>query len=368
MVQKFIIHVTLSLQLVCTMFGAQNLFGAEQINESSNCKKIAIIGSATALVLVGAGVGGYFIHEAVNDENSLDSNWNPPTLRPTTNAPTASPAEGDFQVKLVNMGSNQLYDDAFEKAKARWESVIVNDLEDFKTEDEGVDDLFDGFFSTPYKEDVDDVVIGYSVSEIDGASNILGFAGPTYARGNIPAGDVRSAIAGIMVFDEVDFSNMSQEDREVVVLHEMGHVLGIGTFWRFKCGEDCRDFSDYDYTCTKAQEEYDKLGFVTDLKLENDGGGGTRCGHWDESSFFNADYSELMTGFFEANKYQPLSAVTAGALEDFGGYVVNYDATDLFPTSLEGDFELVSGLKPLKSSTTFTLQDRIIEPELKIVD
>ena len=42
-----------------------------------------------------------------------------------------------------------------------------------------------------------------------------------------------------------------------------------------------------------------------------------------------------MTGFFEANLYQPLSLVTIAALDDIEGYTVDYCAADIFPATDE---------------------------------
>jgi len=71
------------------------------------------------------------------------------------------------------------------------------------------------------------------------------------------------------------------------------------------------------------------------LRIEDGGGNGTKCSHWEEDSFdagagTTSFASELMTGWFEAGSYQPISRVTAGGLEDLG-YVVNYDAADEWP-------------------------------------
>ena len=312
-----------------------------KVDAACNKKNIAIGGGVTAL-LAGAGVGGYFLGKNIIDcPPPPPSPTNPPTPKPT-------PTPGNFNVKLVNMGQNTKFDSDFLRAKSRWESVIVNDLPDLE---EGiVDDWFGGVFDKKNNEAVDDVIIGYSIEPIDGSGSVLGMAGPIYARP-----DLTSAISGIMIFDEADFGKMSPQDREIIVLHEMGHVLGIGTFWRAKCGENCHR-GDYSYDCPIANEKYREAGISEgSLRLENNGGQGTQCGHWDESSFFNPNYSELMTGYFEADKYQPLSAVTAGALEDLGGYEVNYDATDGFEDSKDSNALL------LKPSHSFSLENRMID-------
>jgi len=38
-----------------------------------------------------------------------------------------------------------------------------------------------------------------------------------------------------------------------------------------------------------------------------------------------------MTGYFESNKYQPISRVSIAALDDLGVYTVDYDAADAWP-------------------------------------
>ena len=60
---------------------------------------------------------------------------------------------------------------------------------------------------------------------------------------------------------------MSNEDIELIVLHEMAHVLGIGTLWsRFMCGKQCTigdtstgKFTPNQYTCNNANNEYSKI-------------------------------------------------------------------------------------------------------------
>ena len=307
---------------------------------ASKCsiKNICICTGVTALALAGAGVGGYYLYKALSDEDKCSSM--PSQLKPLT--------KGNFTITLVNTGPNNLYDDAFQKAKDRWESIIINDLPDLP--ENYASDWFAGYLPESNSDAVDDVIIGYSIEPIDGQGGILGQAGPTFIRSGYT-----SAVAGIMLFDEEDFARMSPRDRELVVLHEMGHVFGIGTFWRKKCGTSCS--TNHQYTCPKAINEYNKLGFAnTALTLENDGGPGTQCGHWDEDSFQSDEYSELMTGLFESHKRQPLSAVTAAALEDLGGYVVNYEATDSFD-----NVECPEQSQIPMPSTTFDLHDLMVD-------
>ena len=117
---------------------------------------------------------------------------------------------------------------------------------------------------------------------------------------------------------------MNDNDIELVILHEMGHVLGIGTFWHELCGSQCEN-GKTDYSCKGAQKEYQSLGFKDTLQLEPD-----VCGHWAESNFDGDGRDELMTPYFDDSAKQPLSRVTCAALEDLG-YDVNYRTCDPWP-------------------------------------
>ena len=102
--------------------------------------------------------------------------------------------------------------------------------------------------------------------------------------------------------------------------------------------------------------EYAALGLGPNtLRLENDGGGGTKCKHWDEDSFAVAGSSELMTGGFEAGLYQPISRMTVAALDDLGVYgPLNYDAADPYPATRR-KLEEGPGFEVLTPTESFTL-------------
>jgi len=92
----------------------------------------------------------------------------------------------------------------------------------------------------------------------------------------------------------------------------MGHVLGLVNLNFSACFSSCGSGNfDYGWSsgCSLASDEYNALNLgVGNLKVENDGGGGTRCSHWEEDSFpKSTGSSELMTGFFESGSAQSLS-------------------------------------------------------------
>ena len=119
-----------------------------------------------------------------------------------------------------------------------------------------------------------------------------------------------------MHFNSADVAQMAANGTlTAVIMHEMGHVLGIGTLWGTLGLR-----SGYGYTGAHALAEYRALTGnpgATSVPLETNGGSGTAGAHWSEA-VFNA---ELMTGYIElGGTFMPISRMTIGALEDLGYY------------------------------------------------
>lgn len=194
----------------------------------------------------------------------------------------------------------------FLDAAARWSEIIVGDLPD---------EFFEG-------RTIDDLEISATAPAIDGPGQVLGQAGPREFRNgsSLP-------FFGIMEFDSADVGRMvSQGTFTDVILHEMGHVLGLGTLWDFKDLVQGLGTSNPIYTGANAVKEYQTLSgtTATSVPVENTGGGGTAGGHWRESVF----NTEIMTGYAEAPGVpMPISRMTVGALKDLG-YTVDYGAAD----------------------------------------
>lgn len=201
----------------------------------------------------------------------------------------------------------------FVTAANRWAQVITGDLPDVTTTN-GV---------------VDDLRIEASAPAIDGPGGILGQAGPTAMR----SGARGLPYAGVMQFDSADVASMMNNGTfKDVILHEMGHVLGLGTLWTSFGLLSGASTSNPQFTGTNAAREYSTIAGMssTSVPVENTGGSGTRNGHWRESTFD----TELMTGWAEAAGVpMPLSRVTVGQFQDLG-YTVDYAAAD--PYSLPG--------------------------------
>lgn len=145
-----------------------------------------------------------------------------------------------------------------------------------------------------------------------------------------------------MTFDTPDFNAQLQSDSQALfntVLHEMGHILGIGTLWRpdflanpvFGIGPP----NPNNQPIFTGQNAIDANALLTaigasEVFVENRGGQGTAgkyqdtCAwltfntinldaHWEESVYGN----ELMTGFLNPGA-NPMSVLTLASLRDIG--------------------------------------------------
>ena len=199
---------------------------------------------------------------------------------------------------------------AFTTAANRWAQVITGDLPDV----------------TDRGAVIDDIRIEATAPRIDGAGSVLGQAGPTAFR----TGSLLP-FRGFMEFDSADLVNLERGGQLTdVILHEMGHVLGIGTLWGDKGLLSGAGGGDPKFTGANAVNQYNSIFDRTGawVPVENTGGGGTRDSHWRESVLRN----ELMTGFLNSGR-NLLSRITVGSLADLG-YAVNYGAADAFAPSV----------------------------------
>ena len=192
-------------------------------------------------------------------------------------------------------------------AIARWEQVIVGDLPNA---------VYNGRV-------VDDLSIDVSAGTIDGRGGILGGANADRFRSG-----TLLPYHGTIQFDSADLAQMeSNGSLGDVILHEIGHVLGIGTIWQARGLLAGAGTSDPRFTGPQATAEYNAIssGTATSVPVENGGGPGTRDAHSRESVFT----SELMTGYVGPGRDLPLSRVTIASLADLG-YQVNMGAADPF--------------------------------------
>jgi hypothetical protein len=304
------------------------------------------------------GPSGVNTLEASVDEDALAG-------EPALFVATTTPAQGfDVSVRYTgNPTSSQIL--AFAEAEVRWEQVITGDLSDGTVDEPGG---VCGPGTPPFTGTVDDLVIFAGFVPIDGPFNILAQAGPCLFRdnngnGQLEVGDLPGA--GIMFFDVDDLEFMEQTGLlTTVVLHEMGHVLGIGSLWEVEGlladpSLPNNPGADPHFTGAQAVAAFDEVGGAAyvggKVPVEDTGGPGTADVHWRESVFDN----ELMTGI--VNQSNPLSTVTIASLAD-QGYQVDVGQADAFtlPSGLRIAADRPSVRLP---SDVLRLQPRRLRPK-----
>lgn len=216
---------------------------------------------------------------------------------------------------------------AFEAAAARWQEIITQDLPDVRFA-LGAGEC--GMTSPAFQLDVDDLLIFVGVDDLDGPGGILAAAAPCVMRtaGGLP-------VLGLMRFDSSDVATMEGVGLlRGVILHEMGHVLGIGTRWSAfgllaSPSPVGGPVSDTYFAGSGGIAGFDKIGGDAytggrKVPVENTGPGGTINAHWRESPLA----SELMTGWVNPGA-MPLSQLTVRSLADLG-YGVDPSKADAF--------------------------------------
>ncbi|HET9982393.1 MAG TPA: leishmanolysin-related zinc metalloendopeptidase [Longimicrobiales bacterium] len=259
-------------------------------------------------------------------------------------APT-SPAGGyTIGIRWISSPSDR-HRQAVQAAVARWQQVITADLVDVPLKAAA-----GACFQTQpaINEMVDDLVIYIEFVPIDGAGKVLGSSGPCYVRS-----DNGLPVMGYMKLDVEDLRQMETRGTlDDVVLHEMGHVLGIGTLWTDKGLLAGAGTDDPTFTGQFGIAGYRDLGGTRPgVPVENTGDTGTRDGHWRESVFGN----ELMTGYINSAG-NPLSEMTVTSLRDLG-YGANPGAASGY-TITNPTGTLVSG--------THLGGERLVRPKARI--
>jgi hypothetical protein len=238
----------------------------------------------------------------------------------------------------------------FTNAATRIGQIVTNDLS--KVRVQLTKAQFDSCVVTSANgldETVDDVLIFASAKTIDGPGKLLGRAFPCYTR---LGADDNLTVIGAMELDVADLNaGLASGRSQEVVLHEMLHVLGLGTLWLFipDTGQAAlvRDTGTFSpkFTGIKARQACQGMGgtvtcanFVPVEGLPEEKG--TRDSHWDEQTFV----SELMTGLLN-NGPNPLSILSIRSLEDLG-YTVNPATADpyTYPNP-----NMIAGLHPIRA-------------------
>ncbi|MEP6766089.1 MAG: leishmanolysin-related zinc metalloendopeptidase, partial [Gemmatimonadaceae bacterium] len=207
--------------------------------------------------------------------------------------------------------------EAVTKALAKWQTAIVGHVQiSHLTAPAG--QCFDG--GPAVNEDIEDLLLYVQLAAIDGPLNIIGQSAPCYLHSS------GLTAMGFLQLDTADLELMLADGTlDNVVLHEIGHILGIGTLWNVRHnlltgGGTSNPF----FTGAVARDGFALTGSVysgTPVPVENSGGLGTRDAHWRRTVFG----PELMNGYAAA--VMPMSQVTIGSLADLG-YTVSLAAAD----------------------------------------
>jgi hypothetical protein len=261
-------------------------------------------GNSETLSLNGLAAATYFVRVtgasgATNPNYTLSINPPAAVTQPT-------PVTSGFTITLAMSGLTANQQSIFNQAAARWSQIIVGDLP-----------------NANYRgQTVDDVLIAASAVSIDGVNGILGQAAADALRSGS-----QLPYHGYMQFDTADLASLESRGQLFsVIMHEMGHVLGIGTIWSRLGLLSGAGTNNPLFVGAQATAAYNQVfgTSASGVPVENSGGGGTRDAHWRETIF----RTELMTGYLNSGA-NPLSRITIASLADMG-YSVNLAAADAF--------------------------------------
>ena len=242
-----------------------------------------------------------------------------------------------FEIELVFIDNGTAAQNAALHAAAdRWMKIVSEDVSDVDFSlgtPFGADKCVEG--QPAVSDTIDDVRIYVRIIAIDGAGGTLAQAGPCAIR------DVTGIpVLGSMELDQADLEKLEQDgDMLEVVLHEMGHVLGIGTIWSSDLAGllvnpslPSSPGADTHFSGPLAIAAFDAAGGVSytggsKVPVENNAEEGSSDGHWRETEL----ETELMTPILDVAMSNPLSAITIQSLADVG-YGVDVSQADAFST------------------------------------
>ena len=274
-----------------------------------------------------------------------------------------APVVGSFDMDVIVSGeASESLRAAIQDAADWWMSILADmELPDVPVEGPGRLGCSGIFTDQEIGGTIDDLVIVAVVEEVDGPGGILASARPCGVR----EGSMLPFL-GINRFDKDDLERLEgSSDLDEVILHEIGHVLGIGTIWRdFDLLRDPSlqtPGADTHFAGPLAIAAFDEAGGTnyTDgakVPVENRAGPGSGDSHWRQSVFV----TELMTPYASIGTPDALSAITIQSLADLG-YTVDVSLAE--PYTLPG---LVAADEAI--AAVLDLGDDVLEGPIVVVD
>ena len=269
--------------------------------------------------------------------------------------PPGSIDDTDYSIELVFIThGTPSQDEAFIAAADRWMDILQGDLSnvDFSSNPVPANTCGQGAQHPEVSDTVDDLRIFIDIRPLDGPSGTLAQAGFCQIRSLS-----RLPVLGFMSFDVADLGQIEQSgDLTALTLHEMGHVLGVGTLWPefdvllvdpslpFNSGADTH------FAGGAAIAAFDAAGGTAytggeKVPVENLLGEGSADTHWRESVLRN----ELMTPALQSGVANPLSAITTESLVDLG-YTVDSSAADSFTGAFSASARLADSFTGTSSA------------------
>ena len=325
---------------------------------SSNPEVATVSVTGDRITLNPTGAGSATVSVTATDPGGLSAeSFLPASVR------GSSPGLYDIDLILIDEVSSSVQE-AFDDAVDYWSSILAaTELPDVRLEEDFRLGCWD--ITTDQRlQTVDELVIVASVREIDGPRGILASAGWCGLRAEEP----QLPFMGAMQFDVEDLEALEAGgDLKEVILHEMGHVLGIGTLWRrtgllIDPSLPNNRGADTHFNGPLAIAAFDEAGGTSyeaaKVPVENRAGSGSGDSHWRESVLDH----ELMTPFQNGGVSDPLSAITIQSLADLG-YAVEVSLSE--PFHLPGTGPAPDVVKPV---TKIDYGDDILRGPIVVVD
>ena len=250
----------------------------------------------------------------------------------------------DFDIELVFItNGTPSQNGAFLDAANRWMNILRGELVDvdFSSNPVPANMCIQG--QPEVSGAIDDLRIYVDITPIDGPLGTLGQAGPCQIRmsSQLP-------VLGFMQLDAADVTRLEQDgDLVDVILHEMGHVLGIGTLWGnfdtllVNPSLPSNRGADTHFAGAAARAAFDAAGGTAytggaKVPVDNQADIGASDAHWRETVL----QLELMTPQLQPGITNPLSAITTESLADLG-YSVDSSGADPFTGTFSAPVRLI---------------------------